>query len=168
MVRFDGNAGRPRLVIRPPEVSLRSDRALETGSRPPAAESVEQELAFEQVLHIGASSALRTRITRRLLQIRKTTSRSQYAMPDRIVQPSVLLAASMCGLVLTPVSVLFGALGLWRVGADVGWTSHFFIAGGLFSRYQFWIAAAIGAHGSALLVNRWVANRSADLPELAP
>jgi hypothetical protein len=45
----------------------------------------------------------------------------------------------------------------------MGWTSHFFIADGLFSRYQFWLAAAIGAHASALIINRWVANRSADL-----
>jgi hypothetical protein len=102
------------------------------------------------------------------MQVRKTISPSQFMMPDRIVQPSVLFAASMCGLVLTPVAVLFAALGLWRFGADMGWTSHFFIAGGLFSRYQFWLAAAIGAHASALIVNRWVANRSADSPELAP
>jgi len=102
------------------------------------------------------------------MQVRKTISPSQFAMPDRIVQPSVLFVASMCGLVLTPVAVLAAVLGIWRYGADVGWTSHFFIAGGLFSRYQFWIAAAIGAHASALIVNRWVANRSAALPELVP
>ncbi len=140
----------------------------QTDSQPPAAESAEQRLELEQVLHIRASSALRTRVTRRSMQIRKAISRSQFAMQDGIVQPSVLFAASMCGLVLTPVAVLAAVLGLWRFGADVGWTSHFFIAGGLFSRYQFWIAAAIGAHGSALIVNRWVANRSADSPELVP
>jgi hypothetical protein len=106
----------------------------QTGSRPLVAESAEQELAVEQVLHIGATSA-----------------------------QGVLFFASMSGLVLTPVAVLAGALGLWRFGADMGWTSHFFIADGLFSRYQFWLAAAIGAHASALIVNRWVANRSADL-----
>jgi len=136
---------------------------LKTGSQVPVAESAEQELAVEQVLHMGASSARRTFVTRSSMQIRKTLSRSKFAMPDSILQPSVLFFASMSGLVLTPVAVLAGALGLWRFGADMGWTSHFFIADGLLSRYQFWLAAAIGAHASALIVDRWVANRSADL-----
>ena len=70
----------------------------------------------------------------------------------------------MSGLVLTLLAVLAAALGAWRLGVDPGWTGPFFLAGGLFSRYQLWFAVAIGAQTSAFIINRWVANQAIDLP----
>jgi hypothetical protein len=64
--------------------------------------------------------------------------------------PSLIVPQVM----LTPISVLAGVLGVWRLAADPGWTSGFFIADGLLSRYQFWFAIAIAAQTFALLVNR--------------
>lgn len=75
-------------------------------------------------------------------------------------------AASMSGLVLTLMAVLAGALGAWRLGADPGWTGPFFVAGGLLSRYQFWIAVTIGAQTSAFVLNRWVAKQVEDVPAI--
>jgi hypothetical protein len=76
-------------------------------------------------------------------------------------------AASMSGLGLTLIAVLAGALGAWRLGADPGWTRPFFVAAGLFSRYQLWFAVAIGAQASAFILNRWVANQVINVPALA-
>jgi hypothetical protein len=73
----------------------------------------------------------------------------------------------MSGLFLTLLAVLAGALGSWRLGVDPGWTSPFFIANGLLSRYQLWFAIAIVAQTSAFILNRWVANQVLDVPALA-
>ncbi len=84
------------------------------------------------------------------------------------MRSSVLLVTwvSMSGLVLTPIAVLAGVLGAWRLAADPGWTSNFFIADGLLSRYQLWLAVAICAQTSALILNRWVANQKIELQHL--
>jgi len=71
----------------------------------------------------------------------------------------------MSPVVLTPIAVLAGVLGVWRLGADPGWTNDFFITHGLLSRYQLWFAFAIAAQSSALLLNRWAANRNLALPD---
>lgn len=70
----------------------------------------------------------------------------------------------MSGLVLTPVAVLAGVLGIWRLGADPGRTKNFFIANGLLSHYQLCFGVAIGAQTSAFILNRWVANQKLDSP----
>ena len=69
--------------------------------------------------------------------------------------------ASMSALVLTPVAVLAGMLGAWRVSADLGWTNGFFIADGLLSRYQVWFAIAVSAQASSVMLSRWVADNDA-------
>ena len=66
---------------------------------------------------------------------------------------------SIWGSVLTPIAVLAGVLGAWRLGADLGWTSKFLVADGLLSRYQVWFAIAVGAQTSASILNRWVADQ---------
>lgn len=71
-------------------------------------------------------------------------------------------AASISGLALTLFAVLAGALGIWRLGSDPGWTGPFFLAGGIFSRYQLWFAVAIGARTSAFILNRWVKTQAAE------
>jgi hypothetical protein len=83
------------------------------------------------------------------------------------VRLQVLPAVSMSGLALTLLAVMAGALGVWRLGADPGWTGAFFVAGGLFSRYQLWFALAVAAQTSAFILNRWVAKQVIDLPAMA-
>jgi hypothetical protein len=45
---------------------------------------------------------------------------------------------------LTPSAVVALVMGLWRVGADLGWAGAFLIADGFFSHWQVWIALSIG------------------------
>lgn len=103
------------------------------------------------------------------MQIRNLITRCQPALRQIIFLNSaqILPAVSMSGLVLTRMAVLAGALGVWRLGVDPGWTSSFFVAGGLLSRYQLWFALAIGAQASAFILNRWVAKQVIDLPAIA-
>lgn len=100
------------------------------------------------------------------MQICKMTTLGHSVLQAMSRHASALFMASvsMSGLVLTPVAVLAGALGAWRLGADPGWTSTFFIADGLLSRYQCWFAVATAAQASAFILNRWVANQNIDLP----
>ena len=63
---------------------------------------------------------------------------------------------SMFALLLTPVAVVAAALGVWRLGADPGWTSQFFITDGLLSHWQAWFAVGIGAHTSGRGLNKWL------------
>jgi len=79
----------------------------------------------------------------------------------------ILPALAMSSLALTLISVLAGALGVWRFGADLHLTNRFFLTSGLLSRYQLWFAIAIGAQTSAFILNWWVANRKLDVPALA-
>jgi hypothetical protein len=64
------------------------------------------------------------------------------------------------------LAVLAVALGTWRLAADPGWTGPFFLAGGIFSRYQLWFAVALGAQASAFVLNRWVKNQGAEFTVL--
>jgi hypothetical protein len=99
------------------------------------------------------------------MEIRKIATRRQSALEAIFFHASALFVASvsMSGIVLSPVAVLAGALGAWRLGGGPGWTSDFFIADGLLSRYQFWFAVAIGAQMSAFTLNQWVANQNVEL-----
>jgi len=103
------------------------------------------------------------------VQIPKFPTRFQLALPAASPRPTALFVSfvSMSGLVLTLAAVLSAALGVWRFGADLGWTRHFFIDGGLLSRYQLWLVVAIAAQSSAFILNRWVANQFVDSPALA-
>jgi len=101
------------------------------------------------------------------MQIRTMTSRRPVALPASFLQSFGLIVAPISGLMLTVLAALAGVLGIWRLAADPGWTTQFFIAGGLFSRYQLWFAIAIGAQASAFILKRWVANRNADPPAFA-
>jgi hypothetical protein len=51
------------------------------------------------------------------------------------------LAAAFAALV-TPAALMACALGLWRLGADMGFFSDFAIATGIFSHWQVWLAIA--------------------------
>jgi hypothetical protein len=64
---------------------------------------------------------------------------------------------------LTPAAVMSLVLGMWRVAADLEWTSSFAISSGLFSHWQVWFAGAVVLEiGSRLLVR--YGSQGADLP----
>lgn len=96
------------------------------------------------------------------MQISQMTVLCQSALNANLPPRAVLFVASvsMLGFLLSPVAVLAGALGAWRLGAEQGWTSQFLIADGLLSRHQLWFAVAIGLQTSASIINRWAANRN--------
>jgi len=71
---------------------------------------------------------------------------------EALISPSL----SILAVLLTPVSVLAGALGAWRLAADPGWTSQFFIASGLLSHCQVWFALAIAVRASSCGLNHWL------------
>jgi len=98
------------------------------------------------------------------------TTRYQSALHLIFPHASALFIASvpMAGLVLSPLAVIEGVLGAWRLGSDAGWTSDFFIADGLLSRYQLWFAIAVGAQASVLILDRWVANQNVKVPAIVP
>jgi len=50
--------------------------------------------------------------------------------------------AAAVGSLLTPAAVGASILGLWRIAADLKWTSEFAIPNGFFSHWQVWLAAA--------------------------
>jgi hypothetical protein len=102
------------------------------------------------------------------VKIRKMTSRFQSVLPAIPLRSAPLFVASASVLVLTPVALLAGVLGVWRLAADPGWTNGFFIAEGVLSRYQLWFAVSIGAQMSALVLNRWVASQRSVVPLVTP
>ena len=104
------------------------------------------------------------------MQISRMTTRYQSALHLIFPHASALFIASvpMAGLVLSPLAVIEGVLGAWRLGSDAGWTSDFFIADGLLSRYQLWFAIAVGAQASVLILDRWVTNQNVNMPAIVP
>jgi hypothetical protein len=68
----------------------------------------------------------------------------------------ILRSLSMLAVMLTPLAVLAAALGVWRIAADPGWTSHFFIARGLLSHCQVWFTMVIVVRASSQGLNRWL------------
>ena len=75
---------------------------------------------------------------------------------------------SMLGVMLTPLAVLAGTLGVWRLAADPGWTSHFFIASGLLSHGQVWFTVAMAVRASSLGLNKWLDKTVTDASMNAP
>ena len=58
------------------------------------------------------------------------------------------------GVFLTPAAVLTGTLAAWRFGVDLGWAKGFFIAEGLWSHWQVWLALTIGLQMAAFHLKR--------------
>jgi hypothetical protein len=56
---------------------------------------------------------------------------------------------------LTPISVLASVLAIWRIAADMNWTSSFAIPDGLFSHWQVWMGAAVLLQVCSRLLNRY-------------
>ena len=64
------------------------------------------------------------------------------------------LALAVAAL-LPPAAFCAGTLGLWRVAADLNWTSSFAISTGIFSHWQVWMGAAILLQLCARALNRY-------------
>jgi hypothetical protein len=61
---------------------------------------------------------------------------------------------------LPPTAFTAGALALWRIAADLNWTSSFAISTGILSHWQVWLACAIAIQLCARALNRY--GRSGD------
>jgi len=68
----------------------------------------------------------------------------------RIRRAALALAAF-----LTPAAALAGVFALWRLAADLKWTSQFAIPSGLFSHWQVWVVAAALLELCSHLLNRY-------------
>jgi len=55
---------------------------------------------------------------------------------------------------LTPLALMEAALGVWRLGSDLGWTGEFFITAGLLSHWQVWFAFAGLTQAASVNLNR--------------
>ena len=64
-------------------------------------------------------------------------------------------AALAMSSLMTPLALMAGALGFWRIAADLHWAGEFAIAQGIFSHWQVWIALAIAVQLFALLLHRY-------------
>jgi hypothetical protein len=85
-----------------------------------------------------------------VLRIRFGAGQKAGKKPRRQSQ-LVLAAASL----LTPAAALMALLGLWRIAADLNLAGGFAITAGLFSHWQFWLAAAALLQYCARVLNRY-------------
>jgi len=67
---------------------------------------------------------------------------------------------------LTPAAALAGVFALWRLAADLKWTSQFVIPSGLFSHWQVWIALAALLHLGATVLSRYGRGAEVLLPRV--
>jgi len=95
-------------------------------------------------------------ISRPFLVIRPKAAPHRIELTYRKLATLVGTAWPVVRFLLTPVAVAAGAVGIWRLGTDPGWTNGFFIAQGFLSHWQVWLAAAIGIQLLAFGLNRWV------------
>jgi len=64
------------------------------------------------------------------------------------------LALALAGL-LTPAALMAGTLAVWRLAADMQWTSEFAITTGPFSHWLVWMGMAAGLLFLATRLNRY-------------
>jgi hypothetical protein len=93
-------------------------------------------------------------------------------LPERLL-PSISLnnhhlleAIGLVGTFLTPFAVMEAALGLWRLGADLGWTGPFFVEDGVLSRWQVWIALAAFTQAASVFLRKALANPAESVDRL--
>jgi len=93
---------------------------------------------------------------RPFLVVRRQAKPRSIGTTCREVAALCVSAWPVLRFLLTPLAVTAGAVSIWRLGADPGWTNGFFIAQGFLSHWQVWLAAAIGTQLLAFGLNRWV------------
>src|ERR1035441_3325747 len=62
--------------------------------------------------------------------------------PGRKRQRNKRLALVLAAL-LPPTALAAAVLAIWRIAADLNWTSSFAISTGIFSHWQVWLGAAV-------------------------
>jgi hypothetical protein len=72
-------------------------------------------------------------------------------------------AAAVAAL-LTPAAVMALALGMWRIAADLNWTSSFYIESGPLSHWQVWFGAAALLQLCSHYLNRYGKNKDTATP----
>jgi hypothetical protein len=87
-------------------------------------------------------------------------------LPERLLpavsvnSARVLEAIGLVGTFLTPFAVMEAALGLWRLGADLGWTGPFFVESGVLSRWQVWFALAAFTQAASVFLRKALAHQA--------
>ncbi len=69
-------------------------------------------------------------------------------------------ALSLLHVFLTPFAAMEAALGMWRLGDDLGWTGPFFINHGILSHWQVWFALAAFSQIASVYLNDLLAKDS--------
>ena len=69
---------------------------------------------------------------------------------------------------LQPLVAMAGALGIWRLGADLGVFRPFAISAGLFSHWQVWMCQAAALETFAIFLNRYGRKRGAAASNALP
>lgn len=80
---------------------------------------------------------------------------------SRKPNPNQHIAAAVAAL-LTPAAAMALVLGIWRITADLNWTSSFFIPSGPLSHWQVWLGAAAVLQLSSHFLNRY--GKTKDIP----
>ena len=75
-------------------------------------------------------------------------------LSDRLTKASREASAAISVLLLTPAALIAMVFGMWRLGADLGWTTKFLISQGLFSHWVVWMALSMGLKTTANLAVR--------------
>jgi hypothetical protein len=63
--------------------------------------------------------------------------------------------ALVVAALLPPSALAAGILAIWRIAADLKWTSSFAIPSGIFSHWQIWMGAAVSLQMCARALNRY-------------
>jgi hypothetical protein len=82
-------------------------------------------------------------------------SRPQTGKPGAAYMQQNRRLALAAAALMTPAALMAGVLGVWRIGADLKWTSGFAIASGLFSHWQVWLGVAFVLQLCAHILNRY-------------
>ena len=69
-------------------------------------------------------------------------------------------AANILPALLSPVALVALALGIWRLGSDLGWTGDFVISEGFFSHWMVWIALALTLQTASTSLSRFERKRA--------
>jgi len=63
--------------------------------------------------------------------------------------------ALILAALLPPSALAAAILGIWRIAADLNWTSSFAISSGIFSHWQVWLAAAVALQLCSRVLTRY-------------
>jgi hypothetical protein len=86
-------------------------------------------------------------------EFQMTTFRSANAI-EMVPEKRYMRIAALAADLLTLFAFVFAALGLWRLGTDLGWAGDFVVGSGFLSHWQVWIGAAAGVQYASRRLSR--------------